>query len=132
MNEAIIEKAQELAKIIKEDERTQRMLIASVAFDASLGLKTKMQAFSEERDKLLELIGNNASQEETQEINAKVKGMYDEIMDDPIMIEYDTARKQYDGMLAQVNSIINYHVTGETGTSCDASACEGCAGCSGR
>ena len=132
MNEMIIEKAQELAKIIKEDERTQRMLIASVAFEASLGLKSKMQEFSGERDKLLDLISQNASQEENEKQNLKVKTMYDEIMDDPIMIEYDTARKAFDAILSQVDSIINYYVTGEVGSSCAPSDCEGCAGCAGR
>jgi len=132
MNEMIVEKAQELAKIIKEDERTQRMLIASVAFDASLGLKSKMQEFSLERDKLLDLVNQDAAKEETEQQNLKVKTMYDDIMGDPIMIEYDTARKAFDSILSQVDSIINYYVTGEIGSSCEPSACAGCTGCAGR
>jgi small nuclear ribonucleoprotein (snRNP)-like protein len=59
-----------------------------------------------------------------------VKEKYDAIMKHPVMVEYESARAELDGILKQVDNIINYYITGEESSgSCDPSKCAGCAGC---
>ena len=129
-NDLITNKAIELAQLIKEDDRCKRMQLSNIAFEANFELKTQLSEFNGERDKLFELINQNGDKEMINKLNAEVKAKYDDIMKNPVMIEYENARKDLDSILKQIDSIINYYITGEESPeSCDPSKCAGCAGC---
>lgn len=127
--EKIIEKAKELGLLIKEDPRVKRVAAAQVAVDGNPGIQEKVKLFNEKRDLLIEVAGKDDRDEaEVNKINEEVKAIYDEIMKNPIMKEFNEANSKYEAMMTQVNNIITFYITGEMPQTCSPSACASCGG----
>ena len=127
-NEQIIEKAQELGKMIAESEAKQRAQAASAALLADGDASQLINEYNEKREaKTAQFADKQPTQEEVQEINEYLQGEFNKIAENAIIREYIEASRDYEMMLSQMDSIIQHYVAGDEG-GCGGS-CSSCAGC---
>lgn len=131
--DAIMEKAKEIGLLIKEDDRVKRIAVAEVALSADFGLQKKIQQFNEARNKMFELMDKGVEDKAIVDpLNEEIKKIYDEVMANPVMKEYDDAKNGLENLMNEVNNVINFYVTGEE-QGCSPSKCSSCqGGCQGH
>ncbi|MBQ9263809.1 MAG: YlbF family regulator [Clostridia bacterium] len=131
MNQSVIEKAQELAKVISlspeyitmratEDAANQEQELTAL-FDEYNALRAEVEKLSMEKEPDFEQIGDASRQLETVQEQIKAQPMY---------IALQGARKQFSGMMAQVNAELSAVLNpgGVSGAGCGGN-CAGCSGC---
>jgi len=130
VNEKIIEKAKELGQLVKDDDATKRYTLAEIAVNSDLGLQYMLREFNEKRNKMFDLMSSgNEDKAVIDPLNDEIKKLYDEIMANKTMAELNAAKDELDKILNQINSIINFYVTGEESGGCSPDKCASCHGC---
>jgi cell fate (sporulation/competence/biofilm development) regulator YlbF (YheA/YmcA/DUF963 family) len=130
MSHSIIEKANELGKLIREDERCNRLLLAEFAANNDIELQKKIMDFNGKRDAMMEEMAKSQEGSSAVEaMNQEVKGLYEDIMGNPVMAEYTQAKQAFDDLMNEVNQTISFNITG--GDSGCAGSCSTCPGCHG-
>lgn len=127
----ILAKANELGQLIKESDVAKTMLAAEQAVEADVELQKKIGAFNEKREMMMDLMQQGSEdQEKIAALNDEIRQLYDAIMANKNMTDYNAARQAFDDMSAKVNGIITYYITGqnpaEGGCSGSCSSCGGC------
>ncbi|MBQ3379273.1 MAG: YlbF family regulator [Clostridia bacterium] len=123
----ILSKAVEIGELMRETEQVKRLLAANEAFEADEALRDKVGNFEMQRQKLVQMQNDGASNEEMETQNSQIMSIYEEIMASPIMSDMTDANNE-------VQQIMNYII--RTISSCFAGSsdecggdCSGCAGC---
>ena len=127
----ILAKANELGQLIKESDVAKTMLAAEQAVEADVELQKKIGAFNEKREMMMDLMQQGSEdQEKIAALNDEIRQLYDAIMANKNMTDYNSARQAFDDMSNKVNGIITYYITGqnpaEGGCSGSCSSCGGC------
>ncbi|MDR1563543.1 MAG: YlbF family regulator [Oscillospiraceae bacterium] len=131
----IIKLARDLGKAIQEQPSFIRLQIARTANDEDESLQDKIGEFNLKRM----AVNQEGSQESPDEeklgkLNEELVEIYQGIMENPHMQEYNNAKTELDVQLGHVNAILNGSFNGEDPetielSSCSASGCSGCSGC---
>ena len=125
----IIEKTKELGALIQKSEQVEKFNFAKAAYDADEEIQRLIKEFNLHKMTMMSLTqGENPDQERVAEVEERIKEVYEKIMQNDKMKEFQAASKAVQDLLNQVNGVIGYYVTGEEPTDCthDCSTCGGC------
>ena len=132
----IIEMTRELGRALQNDERYIAMMAARQASDEDQALQEAIGEFNLKRM----AISNEAQKEERNDetlrrLNEEFRAVYEQIMQNEHMLQYNDAKNEFDALLQQITGIIGLCADGEDLDTCeyDAASCGGncssCAGC---
>ena len=125
--EMILEKAKELGKLIEESEIVVKQKAAKAEFDSSAELQELIGAFNLAKMSLMnESNKDKPDAEKTEEFRKQTTEAYEKVMTHPIMQQLNDAEIALEGLLNQINAILQQSITGETG-----GCTHNCATCSG-
>lgn len=122
----IFEKTRELGEMIQNSEEMKNYKAAEEAQKADEATQEHMKEFNMNRLNLARDMQNGKiTREAAIEANNKA---FDELCEKaPLVREYVEAKQKFDEVVNQVNSIINFYITGSTGDCThDCSTCGGC------
>lgn len=132
----VIEATRNLGKEIQKDERFIAFAKAKLALDKDDALNGKIGEFNIIRMNLDRLIEQEEKDnEKIAEANKNLRAVYDEIMANPTMTEYNESRAQVDKMIADVMGIIRMCAEGADPETCElpeagcSGSCSTCSGC---
>lgn len=132
----IISLAREMGKEIQKDQRYLSMQLAKQNSDDDQVLQNMIGEFNLKRMAI-----NNESQKEEQDtekmqaLNQELRAVYAQIMQNPNMIAYNTAKEAMDALLQRVSAIIGQSADGDDPETTDyeehscGGDCSGCGGC---
>ena len=131
----VIEKARELGKLIQADERYAKYLAAKEKYDKDEELQKLINEFTAKRYMLnMEMSKEDKDADKLKELDGVIKNLFNEIMVNPNMAEFNVAKNEMDGMLSEINNIITASANGEDPETCPSKpiGCSGsCASCGG-
>ncbi len=122
----VIDKTRELGELIQQSAEMERVKKAEIAQEADENAKELLKEFNMQRMNLArDMQSGKLSREDAIEKNNKA---FDELLEKSDVIkEYIDAKKEFDGLVNQVNQILNFYITGQD-PNCthDCSTCGGC------
>ena len=122
----VIDKTRELGELIQQSAEMERVKKAEIAQEADENAKELLKEFNMQRMNLArDMQSRKLSREDAIEKNNKA---FDELLEKSDVIkEYIDAKKEFDGLVNQVNQILNFYITGQD-PNCthDCSTCGGC------
>ena len=133
-----IELARQLGAAIQQDERYVKFYELSQRTDLNPELQRQIGEFNNLRMELSkEMRKPDNDPEKITGLDDQIRELYDEIMNDPMMIAYNEAKAELDDLLASVNFIITAAANGQDPMTCPdhapeggcAGSCASCAGC---
>lgn len=131
----IIAMARELGKAIQQDERYKRIDAAKTANDNDAGLQDLIHKFNLKRSELsIEMAQENKNPEKLNQLDHELKEVYQEVMQNPNMAEFNAAKVEVDDMMNYISTILYGAVNGEDPDTIEPQQscggdCAGCAGC---
>lgn len=128
----IIEKARELADLLREDKRCLRLQAAKAANDLDTELQSLIGEFNLKKIALQNELDKTAiDRDKARGFEKEMREVYAKIMAKPSMKEYEEAKREVDTLVGHINSIVQAGVSGEPEAT-DPAGCSGnCAGCPG-
>ena len=130
-----IEAARKLGAAMQADEAYIRYADAVKKNDENEELQVKISEFNLKRMNLDNEISkdeNEKDSEKIQTLNAELRAIYDDIMANPAMVEFNNAKAGMDKLLQDINTIIMMCAQGADPETCEISACTGsCSTCGG-
>lgn len=132
----IIKLTRKLGRAIQQDEKYLKYKIASQNNDEDDTLQNMIGEFNLTRMNLNEEIQKGEPDErKVEQLNKKVRELYNSIMENPNMATYNEAKQDFDQLIKRITTIILQSANGEDPeitdlreTSCIGS-CETCSGC---
>lgn len=122
----VIDKTRELGELIQQSAEMERVKKAEIAQEADENAKELLKEFNMQRMNLArDMQSGKLSREDAIEKNNKA---FDELLEkNDVIKEYIDAKKEFDGLVNQVNQILNFYITGQD-PNCthDCSTCGGC------
>ncbi len=131
----VIKSVRELGKAIQQDERFIRYAKAKLDNDSNTELQAAIGNFNITRMELDREMGADEKDEaKVKELNEELRRVYGEIMSNPAMVEYNTAKVEVDQMVSEINTVISKCLDGEDPETCETAAacigsCSTCGGC---
>ncbi len=131
----VIEVTRQLGHAIQKDERFVRYAKARLANDADVDLQNAIGEFNIKRMELEKAVSDEAKDEVlVKKLNEELRESYGNIMANPSMVEYNTAKAMLDQMVNEINTIISKCLDGEDPATCEVSdgctgSCATCGGC---
>ncbi len=123
----VIEKARELGEAILNSEQMKAYKEAEAVQKADEASQQAMSEFNLNRLNLARDMQNGKISRE--DAVAKNNEAYEALLKKaPLIGDYVEKKKEFDGLVNQVNQIINFYITGSTGGGCSGS-CSTCSGC---
>ncbi|MDD6762922.1 MAG: YlbF family regulator [Clostridiales bacterium] len=122
----VIEKARELGELIQESEEMKAYKDAEAIQKSDEATQECMSKFNLNRLNLARDMQNGKiSREDAVGANNKA---YEELLKEaPLIKDYVEKKKKFDELVNQVNTIINFYITGSTGGGCSGN-CGSCGG----
>ncbi len=131
MKKEILKKCEELAELLKVDERMIALSEAKKAYEESSEIKRLMMEYNVQQIALTEEYKKDTRDEEfIKIINNRIEEIYNAISNDPVMKNYISAQEEVNLFMQEVNSEINFFITGDCPCSHDCSSCT--SNCSGK
>ncbi len=126
--EKIIEKAKELGALLEQSEIVQNQRAAKKAFDTDAQLQDLIGAFNMAKLALMnESNKDKPDAEKTEQLRLQTTEAYEKVMEHPVMQQLNDAEIALEGLLNQVNGILQQSVTGEQpGCTHNCATCSGC------
>ncbi|MGN0664007.1 MAG: YlbF family regulator [Negativibacillus sp.] len=110
----IITMARELGKEIQKDARYLRLVAAREANDADQGLQELIEKFNLKRVELSTAINSEERDvDKLTQLDKELKDLYQEVMENTHMVEFNDAKHELDDMVNFVNQILVGSVNGE-------------------
>ena len=126
--EKIIEKAKELGALLENSEIVRKQRAAKKDFDNDTELQDLIGAFNMAKMSLMnESNKDTPDNEKVEQFRQQTTEAYEKVMQHPVMERLNDAEIALEGLLNQVNSILQQSVTGEQG-GCTHN-CATCGGC---
>lgn len=126
---AVLEKTKELAELIAEDARCERLRIARVKNNEDKALQALIGEFNLKKLQMKnEFDKEPPDKQKIEAFEQDMKKVYGDIMANKSMAEYNEAKKAVDAMLEHISQMIQMSVNGEIGSGCSGN-CAGCRGC---
>lgn len=130
-----IEAARKLGAAMQADEAYIRYADAVKKNDENEELQVKISEFNLKRMNLDNEISKDEAERDSEKItalNAELRAIYDDIMANPAMVEFNNAKAGMDKLLQDINTIIMMCAQGADPETCEISACTGsCSTCGG-
>lgn len=130
-----IEAARKLGAAMQADEAYIRYADAVKKNDENEELQVKISEFNLKRMNLDNEISKDDNEKDSEKIaalNTELRAIYDEIMANPAMVEFNAAKAGMDKLLQDINTIIMMCAQGADPETCEISACTGsCSTCGG-
>lgn len=128
-----ITQARKLGVAIQADPAYIRFAKAALDSEKNEELQKKIGDFNIKRMNLENATSEEEKdQEKIKELNDQLRALYDEIMANPVMVEFNEARQEVDKLLNDINSIISMSAQGADPETCEISDCTGnCSSCGG-
>ena len=131
MKKEVLKKCEELAELLKQDERMMALAEAKKAYEESSEIKRLMMEYNVQQIALTEEYKKDTRDEEfIKIINNRIEELYNAISNDPVMKNYINAQEEVNLFMQEVNSEINFFITGDRPCSHDCSSCS--SNCSGK
>lgn len=132
----IINLAREIGKELQKDERYLNMQVAQQNSDEDKVLQDMIGEFNLKRMAInMEAQKDEQDSEKIQALNQELRGVYAQIMQNPNMIAYNSAKEELDALLKRVSAIIGQSADGQDPETTDleeSSSCGGnCSSCGG-
>lgn len=130
----IIQMAKDMGKAIQADERYIALMSAKKANDEDQELQELIGKFNLVRlDLNNEVSKEDKDQKKLEELNEELQKVYQQVMSNPNMTAFNTAKVEMDTLLNQVNQVLSLCVNGQDPETIDLDAqCSGsCSSCSG-
>ena len=131
----IINLAREIGKELQKDNRYINMQLAKQSSDEDQKLQDMIGEFNLKRMAINnETQKDEQDQEKIQAFNQELRAVYTQIMENPNMIAYNSAKDELDALLKRVSAIIGQSADGEDPETTDLveSSCGGeCSSCGG-
>ena len=131
----MITMARELGKEIQKDPRYLRLVAAREKNDADQDLQVLIENFNNKRVELSQAINSeNRDVDRLTQLDKELKELYQAVMDNENMVEFNAAKMELDDAVSFVNQIIMGSVNGENPeliekqVSCGGN-CASCGGC---
>lgn len=126
--EKILEKAKELGALLENSQIVLEQRAAKKAFDTDTQLQDLIGAFNMAKLSLMnESNKDTPDAAKTEEYRKQTSQAYEKVMQHPVMQRLNDAEIALEGLLNQVNGILQQSVTGEEG-GCTHN-CATCGGC---
>ncbi len=110
----IIEMARQLGKEIQKDARYLRLDAAKKANDEDQTLQELIEKFNMKRVELsTEINKEDRNVDRLTELDRELKEMYQDVMNNSHMVEFNNAKQEVDAMITFVNEILMGSVNGE-------------------
>ena len=110
----IITMARELGKEIQKDPRYLRLVTAREANDADQNLQELIEKFNLKRVELSQAINSEERDvDKLTQLDKELKDLYQEVMNNDRMVEYNAAKMELDEAVSFLNQIIMGSVNGE-------------------
>lgn len=123
----IMEIATLLGAKIREDEKVQEYYVANEAYEKDEELQKLVQEYSTQRMALEEEYKkDNPDDGFIEAIEGRIEDIYNEVMENPVYIEFSEAQEELNKIMHMVNDEITFQVTGER--HCH-DGCDSCSGC---
>ena len=131
MKKELLKKCEELAEILKQDERMVALANAKKEYEESAEIKRLMMEYNVQQIAITEEYKKDTRDEEfIKIINNRIEEIYNAISNDPVMKNYIAAQEEVNLLMQEVNSEINFFITGDRPCSHDCSSCS--SNCSGK
>ena len=131
MKKEVLKKCEELAELLKQDERMTALADAKRAYEESAEIKRLMMEYNVQQIALTEEYKKDTRDEEfIKIINNRIEELYNAISNNPVMKNYISAQEEVNLFMQEVNSEINFFITGDRPCSHDCSSCS--SNCSGK
>ena len=134
MEDKVIAMARELGKVIQQDERFLRIDASKKANDEDKDLQKQIIDFNMKRSELsTALAQDEKDSDKLTALDKELKEMYQAIMENPNMVEFNAAKHEVDHMMSFITDILFGAINGEDPDTVEMRAgCSGdCGGCSG-
>lgn len=131
MQNEIIEKAQELGRMIAESELKEKATTAADIMNNDAEATELLRVYNENIGKAAEALrGKKPSKEEIEEYKEYAQTEFEKLMENKLIKEYVEANKAFDSLVQQVNAVLAYFTSGQEQTEggCTGS-CATCGGC---
>ena len=130
-----IEAARKLGAAMQADEAYIRYADAVKKNDENEELQVKISEFNLKRMNLDNEVSKDEAEKDSEKIqtlNAELRAIYDDIMANPAMVEFNNAKAGMDKLIQDINTIIMMCAQGADPETCEISACSGsCSTCGG-
>lgn len=131
MQNEIIEKAQELGKMIAESELKEKATIAADRMNNDAAATELLRVYNVNIGKAAEALrGKKPSKEEIEEYKEYAQVEFEKLMENKLIEEYIEANKAFDSLVQQVNAVLAYFTSGqeqaEGGCTGSCATCGGC------
>ena len=121
-------KLEALGEAIVADPRRVAWLAAKEAQEADESLQAKLADFNAVRDELMTAnMEEPTNEEKLSGLGAKMKEIYEQIMQNPKMVTFMEAQQELSDMVQEINNRIQFFITGQEPAACDGN----CASCGG-
>ena len=131
----IIEKTRELGKLIQEEEAYKKLHDAEYNADNDSELQELIKEFNLKRLQInTETQKTNKDSEKIQELNSEMQKIYANIMSNQNMIDYNSAKQEFDQITTRIMTILQNCAQGEDPETTDytpscSGSCSTCGGC---
>ena len=128
----IIEKTKELGKLLSESDQVKALAAARLAYEQNAEIQDLNGQFNIHKMSIAALSKqDNPDEERIAGHEDKLRDIYDKIMSSEVMTDYHTKTQTVEQLIAQINNILNFYISGENPQGCTGS-CATCGGCSGK
>lgn len=126
----IIEKSKELGELLKDSEQVKAFNAARLAYDENKEIQELLGQFNIHKMSIAALSKqDNPDENRIAQHEEKLNEIYGKIMESELMTAYQQKSQAVEQLLAEINNILNFYVSGETPQGCTGS-CATCGGCS--
>ncbi len=131
----LIKQAREMGKMIQASEEYKRLQAAKEKNDNDTELQDLIGQFNLKRMELNnQLAKPDKDDEKLEKLNHEMRDLYQKVMTNQNMAEYEQAKNEMDMLMNQVNTILVMCVNGEDPDTCDPApsctgSCSTCGGC---
>lgn len=135
--EELIKMARELGVAIQKSDIYNNIQTATTDNDEDVALQKEIEEFNATRMELSSMMQSEDKDEaKMEEMDAKLKGLYESVMSNPNMTKFNSAKDEVDKMMNGIQNIIMAAVNGEDPNTVEPfppqhDCSSGCGGCGG-
>ena len=123
-------KAKELGEAIQATEEFKNLSIADANYQNSEEAQKLTEDYNSIRGELVKKAqAEDVSPQEMMEIRQTLGLEFAKLEQNAVIKAYIEAKKDFDGIMAEVDGIIKFYVTGEEPGGCGEGGCNSCSGC---
>ena len=128
----IIEKAKELGELIKDSKQVKELAAARTTYEENVEIQNLLGQYNLHKMSIAAISRQeNPDEKRLADHEMKMHDAYNKIMESEVMTEYQLKSQAVESLMAEINNILNFYITGETPQGCTGS-CATCGGCSGK